>query len=346
MINDQKDLILALKKLVPLSELSPEQLTEVIRHMIVQTLPAGRILFHCGESSAHAIYLIDGELELNDAKQSQLIQGGSDASSFALDTQHYTATAHSDIQFVMVDKNKLDILLTWDQNAGVAVTELDEAANSEQSDIDWMTTILASPIFHKIPPANIQAMFERMERVEVEQEQIVIRQGEPADYYYAIQQGHALVIRNSEETGYKDEVVAGLEAGQGFGEDALLSDSTRNATVQMLSNGVLMRLAKQDFEALLKEPVLNTLDYDEAFELYNDGAVWLDVRLPSEYHNDAIPDSINLPLNQLRLNLSSLEEDIKYIVYCDTGRRSASAAYILSEYGLDAYVLDGGLNNL
>jgi hypothetical protein len=34
----------------------------------------------------------------------------------------------------------------------------------------------------------------------------------------------------------------------------------------------------------------------------------------------------------------------KYIVYCDTGRRSAAAAFLLSQRGLDVCVLEGGLN--
>ncbi|MGH8261263.1 MAG: rhodanese-like domain-containing protein, partial [Steroidobacteraceae bacterium] len=45
----------------------------------------------------------------------------------------------------------------------------------------------------------------------------------------------------------------------------------------------------------------------------------------------------------IRLKLSTLEQDTPYIVYCDTGRRSSAAAYILVERGFDAYVLKGGL---
>jgi hypothetical protein len=32
-------------------------------------------------------------------------------------------------------------------------------------------------------------------------------------------------------------------------------------------------------------------------------------------------------------------------VYCDTGRRSSAAAYLMVERGFDAYVLTGGLSN-
>jgi len=33
------------------------------------------------------------------------------------------------------------------------------------------------------------------------------------------------------------------------------------------------------------------------------------------------------------------------VVYCDTGRRSSAAAFILVERGFDAYVLKGGLDS-
>jgi rhodanese-related sulfurtransferase len=47
----------------------------------------------------------------------------------------------------------------------------------------------------------------------------------------------------------------------------------------------------------------------------------------------------------VRLKLSTLDRSKPYVVYCDTGRRSSAAAYILVERGFDAYVLTGGLSN-
>ncbi|HBP66827.1 MAG TPA: cyclic nucleotide-binding protein, partial [Alcanivorax sp.] len=38
----------------------------------------------------------------------------------------------------------------------------------------------------------------------------------------------------------------------------------RNATVTMATDGVLMRLDRQDFDALLREPVIHTLDPADA----------------------------------------------------------------------------------
>jgi rhodanese-related sulfurtransferase len=46
----------------------------------------------------------------------------------------------------------------------------------------------------------------------------------------------------------------------------------------------------------------------------------------------------------IRLKLSTFDRSKPYVVYCDTGRRSSAAAYILVERGFDAYVLQGGMS--
>jgi rhodanese-related sulfurtransferase len=50
-----------------------------------------------------------------------------------------------------------------------------------------------------------------------------------------------------------------------------------------------------------------------------------------------------VPLYFIRLKLKSLDPAVPYVVICDNGRRSSAAAYILSERGFDAYVLQGGV---
>ena len=46
----------------------------------------------------------------------------------------------------------------------------------------------------------------------------------------------------------------------------------------------------------------------------------------------------------IRLKLKTLDPSIKYVVCCDTGRRSSAGAFILNERGFQTYVLKGGLN--
>jgi rhodanese-related sulfurtransferase len=69
------------------------------------------------------------------------------------------------------------------------------------------------------------------------------------------------------------------------------------------------------------------------------------VRLPSEHQTLAIEGALNIPLYLIRLKLSTLDPAVPYVVYCDTGRRSSAAAYLMVERGFDAYVLTGGISN-
>jgi len=53
-----------------------------------------------------------------------------------------------------------------------------------------------------------------------------------------------------------------------------------------------------------------------------------------------------VPLYFIRLKLKQLDAKVRYVVVCDTGRRSSAGAYILNERGFDAVVLRGGLSGI
>jgi rhodanese-related sulfurtransferase len=136
--------------------------------------------------------------------------------------------------------------------------------------------------------------------------------------------------------------LAELKDGDAFGEEALVSDNKRNATITMATDGKLLRLNKMDFIELLKAPLISQVDLREAKELEKLGANWLDVRFPSEYKFDHLPGALNTPLNEIRNLIPTLDRSKKYIVYCQTGRRSSAAAFILAEHGFQVGVLKGG----
>ena len=60
-----------------------------------------------------------------------------------------------------------------------------------------MSRILQSKAFLRIPPANIQHMFMRLQEVPVRAGDTVITQGEDGDYYYIISRGRCKVTRES-----------------------------------------------------------------------------------------------------------------------------------------------------
>ncbi|NNF15401.1 MAG: cyclic nucleotide-binding domain-containing protein [Gammaproteobacteria bacterium] len=333
-----------LKSLTPLDGLKAENLLALVKKTTIQKLPAGRFLFKEGDSNKQTIYVLSGDVELRtDTKVVRVISGGSDEAKHPLAPmlpRKVNARASTDIEFIMIDSDLLDVMLTWDQTGSYEVNEL---AGSDQDDgDDWMTTLLQAKAFHKIPPANIQAIFMNMQRVTYKSGDVVIKQGDEGDFFYVITDGRCAVTRETPLN--KDGIkLAELKSGDTFGEEALISEAKRNATVSMLTDGTLMRLGKEHFNKLLNEPMLDWVNYEEAMNIVHKGGKWLDVRLPSEFDNFHQEGAINIPLYFIRLKLKTLDTNTKYVVCCDTGRRSSAGAYILSERGFDTYVLEGGL---
>jgi CRP-like cAMP-binding protein len=335
-----------LKTFSPLDGLKAENLHALARKTQVRELGAGRVLFKEGDSDKRTFYLVDGQIELRaDDRLMGVIKSGTAEARAPLAPglpRKFTARAATDVEYIVIDSDLLDVLLTWDQTGQYEVSELGSGGESLDVTGDWMTTLLQTKAFHRIPPANIQAIFMRMQRINYRARDVVIKQGTEGDYFYVVVAGRCVVTR---ETPLNKEGIKLAELGPGdsFGEEALIAEAKRNATVTMITDGTLMRLGKADFQTLLNEPLLQWVDQEKAREIVANGGKWLDVRLPSEFQNFRIDDAVNIPLYFIRLKLNALDKKTQYVVCCDTGRRSSAAAYILSERGFDAYVLKGGL---
>ena len=334
-----------LKRFAPMDGLKRQNLEALVKKTSIRTLEAGSTLFAAGDKEKRTLYLVSGSLELRDETGAvTLIEADTLEARTALAPhlpRQVTAVAIEDIEYISIDTDLLDVMLTWDQTGTYEVSDLEDQGSGDSD--DWMTTLLQTQAFHRIPPANIQAIFMRMQQINLKAGDVIIKQGDEGDYFYAITSGSCSVVR---ETPLNKEGIrlAELSIGDTFGEEALISESKRNATITMLTDGSVMRLAKDDFNKLLNEPMLDWVDYEAARELIAGGAEWLDVRLPSEFESFHEPDAVNVPLYFIRLKLNQLDKTKTYIVCCDTGRRSSAAAFILNERGFDTRVLRGGLN--
>ncbi len=333
-----------LRSFSPLDGLKNENVRALARKTTLRDLAQGRVLFKEGDADKRTYYLVSGAVDLlTDGHVVGTIRAGTSDARHPLAPvlpRRCTARVATDrIEYISIDSDLLDVLLTWDQTGTYEVGELQ--AGGVAGD-DWMTLLLQSRAFHKIPPANLQAVFMRMQRMSYAAGDNVIRQGDEGDYFYAIVSGRCLVTR---ETPLNREGIKLAELGMGdtFGEESLISGAKRNATVTMATDGVLMRLGKDDFNTLLNEPMLHWVGYDEAMAIVAGGGRWLDVRLPSEFEHCHFEAAINVPLYFVRLKLKTLEQGVPYVVCCDNGRRSSAAAYVLSERGFDTCVLRGGI---
>jgi CRP-like cAMP-binding protein len=336
--------IAQLKAFSPIDSLKKDNLAALVKKTKVRDAQPGEALFREGDAEKRTVYVLSGTVELREGTQpAARITGGTDDARNPLSPKlprRHTAVATSSVEYITIDSDLLDVMLTWDQTGSYEVSELrGEAGGSD----DWMTTLLQTKAFHKIPPANIQAIFMRLQQVNYKAGDVVIKQGDEGDYFYVITRGKCVVTR---ETPLNREGIrlAELQVGDTFGEEALISEAKRNATVAMETDGSLMRLGKEDFRKLLNEPMLDWVDAAQAAKVIQEGGQWLDVRLPSEfeaYHNEG---AINVPLYFIRLKLKTLDSTVKYVVCCDTGRRSSAGAFILNERGFQTYVLKGGLD--
>ncbi len=338
-----------LKKLVPPASLNAENFQELANKAVVEEIAPGKLLFKKGDRDRKTIYLLSGQVDLinEKGKQGSIKGGGKQARHPIANHQprRLTAQAKSRATIVRFDSDLLDVLLTWDQLSGIEVNDLArDQKNSRPESGDWMTRILQSKAFLRIPPANIQTMFMRLKEVRVKAGQTIINQGDPGDFYYIVSRGVFKVSRKSANG--TSVVLAELKNGDAFGEEALLSNAKRNATVVAGSNGVLMQLSKKDFAELLKAPMLKEVSIDVAKKMVGRGAVLLDVRMDSEHRANCIKGSMNVPLFMLRLKSESLDPRKIYICYCDTGRRSSAAAFLLNEKGFQSWVLKGGLQSM
>ena len=334
-----------LRTLVPPSALNAENFGELARKAIKEDFGVGRMLFKAGDRDNKAVYLLEGEVELfNDQGARAIVKSGSPEARHALannQPRQMSAKTKTNCVITRFDTDLLDILLTWDQVSGIEVSDIQIDDHDEDDSGDWMTRILQSKAFLKIPPANIQAMFMRLQELPVKAEQTIIKQGDEGDYYYIICRGSCKVTRQAASGSVV--TLAHLKDGDAFGEEALLSEGRRNANVAAETDGLLMRLSKSDFEELLKDPMLHEVNLDQAKEMVRAGAMLLDVRLESEHKAGSIRGSVNIPLFMLRLKSENLDKSRKYVCYCETGRRASAAAYLLTERGFEGVVLSCGL---
>ncbi|HID65932.1 MAG TPA: rhodanese-like domain-containing protein [Aquificaceae bacterium] len=90
-------------------------------------------------------------------------------------------------------------------------------------------------------------------------------------------------------------------------------------------------------------PEVGPEEAKKMLEEEKNNVVLLDVRTPQEHVQVRIPNSMLIPLDELRYAFQNLPKDKKYIVYCRSGERSAFATYFLRQMGYEAYNLAGGI---
>ncbi|MDP2323898.1 MAG: cyclic nucleotide-binding domain-containing protein, partial [Gammaproteobacteria bacterium] len=276
--------------LIPICNLSARSQDEILSSSEFLHCARGSFVFKEGERDGYAYYLLEGQLELLSGGQTvQRIAGGTQEAACALaqlQPRKMSARAESEVTVVRIARELIDRLAAADANGAATPFQVDEIESAEVD--DWMTRMLRSQLFARLPASNIHRVFTRLETIDVRQGDFVVRQDEPGDYYYVIVSGRAEVTRAAgpNAPSYR---LAEIGPGEAFGEEALVGDGLRNASVRMLTEGQLVRLVKEDFVDLIRKPLLSAVTLEEGRALAGArSAIWLDVRFPEEYRQGAI----------------------------------------------------------
>jgi CRP-like cAMP-binding protein len=330
---------------------SPERLAELAQVAVVERVQRGADPLQDRPASGQSLFLLGGELLLAfEGGGTLVVVGGSEETRQALN-RHQPPLARckaiTDVDLVALDDEVLDILATWDQVAA-AGADTSPMVHAVRSDARLATAAfplgsLRGGVFAQLPAAHIDELLKRFERRKTGSGEVVIREGDEGDYYYVVESGRFRVERL---VGGANVVLAELKNGDAFGEEALVSEAKRNATVVSLAEGELLRLGRKDFNDLLREPLLRRLAFAQASEKVRRGALWLDVRYPSEYQYDKLPGAINVPLAEVRNMFAVLDRSREYVAYCQSGRRSAAAAFLFAQRGFKVWLLEGGLRTV
>jgi CRP-like cAMP-binding protein len=333
-----------LKSYCYFSSLSDNALEAVSKKLRTVTFPAGTRIINEGET-ADAFYLVSsGDVEVTKkARNGEMVtlsvkskgEGFGEMALLTCSPRIATVTAKTDVSLLKLLKTDFEEIVRAD-------TTFSEMLKEKVHDYDQYNAIKTLAPFTHLEPVKIPLLFEKLKVKKYPSGQNIIVQGEEGDIYYIIKSGRVAVMKKMLKD--EPEKVAELTSGEAFGEEALITNSPRNATVQTLEETTVWSLSKPDFDEIMKSSFLEEVPADEAMKNQGD-STFLDVRMQMEFDEEHIPDAVNIPLDELRKRYSDLDRGKDYYVYCLVGARSASATFLLQSQGFRAKSIEGGILN-
>ena len=211
-----------LRRFSPIDFLSSHYLQQLLDSLQYIEHKAGSLILRRGEHALALYFLLEGEVWLGAENRNRHLQAGSPEACRALNEnqpQDQDIGARSDVRLFAVERSLLERLLNWSEAASYEVGSLQVDEVAEASD-DWLSKLLRSPLFGRLPPAHLHLLLGRFEFIEVAAGASVVRYGEPGEHFYVLKQGRAQVsLPGSDAQEPRQE----LHSGDFFGEEALVS---------------------------------------------------------------------------------------------------------------------------
>ena len=288
-----------IRQFEPFQAMSPAELSTVAEHTQTLNLPARRWLLRQGRRLQGSYYLDRGRVRVFSPQR---------------DIDHQSAAARrpiypgceaictlSPVHLLHVDTSAIAFLLATAQDGAGTPPE------------PWQRRFLRSPLLQRLDAGVWQQLVSALQERRFAAGELLIAEGRPAHDFFVLKEGRAAVR-------CRGATLAELIPGDFFGEDALIMDARRNATVAALEPGAVLRLPKDRFASLLVDNVVRF------------------VRRAGE--GECIDLSADWPLARLREALGELDPKRRYHVVGGALPERALATFILTQKGFDAWPVE------
>ena len=336
-----------LKNYYPFNKMDEIFLPLLLEQFKVYDFEMNQDIFVHDDNKLYAKYIIEGHVEITyPSGREKLIKSTSMQSYYPVGEVNTLKRLGSKVKsktakVMMLNNIFLDQFVVWDN----LFRELpDESPLKGHDSYNWVVGLLNSNAVQMLPRGHIDQIFKNLEPMQVKAGEEIIAEGDVGDFCYISVEGVAEVFKCVEEG---EKLVATLREGALFGENALVSNEPRTASVRMKTDGLLMKMVGEKFSSLLKSHVVRWLTVDVSYEKISAGAQLVDVRELDEFHNISFQGSKHIPMAELRDKCDDELDKSKEVITCsNTGMRCASAAFLLATLGYDVYSMQGGITGL
>ncbi len=334
-----------IEKFSPLNQVASKYHSQLASHLRLIKVKAGKGIIKQDKHSKLLHFLVEGQVEIRESFDIRYPFSHDDQDSdLSLESRlqsRSSVKATTDCAILVANTEKIDQFLTWGQD--YTIFYLDEGDVSLKDDDlidddyqeDWDNVFIRSNLASNLSNAVIHQLMSQLENMPVKANEVIVKAHSPGDYFYLIKQGSAEV--QTDANGPFNGECFKLGPGSYFGDEALVAETTRNATVTMSSDGILGRLNIEAFNQLIKQHLVSPLAND--IDPQSDDVKILDVRFPVEYKLGHEEGSINMPISLLRKQLQDMKPSQLYVITPANDRRAELATYLMRQAGYQAYHL-------